>query len=66
MAQEEKTVTIIVEDTPHLWSKGDDISYTEVVTLEVPSYSQHPEITYSVTYKKGHDNKPEGILVLGV
>ena len=61
MSKENKVVTIIVEGTPHEWPK-DDIKYSEVVTLEVPDYAQHPDITYSVTYKKGHGNKPEGIL----
>ena len=64
MAEEKKTVTIIVNATPHPWPKG-EISYAEVVTLEVPSYPQHPEITYSVKYKNGHGNKPEGILSPG-
>jgi hypothetical protein len=59
-----KDVTIIVEGTPHPWPK-DEISYAEVVTLEVPDYAQHPEITYSVTYKRGQGNKPEGTLVPG-
>ncbi|UIJ46242.1 multiubiquitin domain-containing protein [Sphingomonas cannabina] len=59
-----KTVTIVVEGTEHEWPK-DEISYAEVVTLEVPDYAQHPEITYSVTYKRGHGNKPEGTLVPG-
>lgn len=59
-----KTVTIVVEGTEHEWPK-DDISYAEVVTLEVPDYAQHPEITYSVRYKRGHGNKPEGTLAPG-
>ncbi len=59
-----KTVTIIVEGTPHEWPK-DDITYAEVVTLEVPDYSQHPEVTYSVKYRNGHGNKPEGVLPPG-
>jgi hypothetical protein len=58
------TVTIIVEGTPHPWPK-DKISYDEVVTLEVPDYAQHPEITYSVKYKNGHGNKPEDTLAKG-
>jgi len=64
MNDEKKTVTIIVEGTPHEWPKG-EITYAEVVTLEVPDYAQHPEITYSVKYKKGHGNKPEGTLSPG-
>lgn len=59
-----KTVTIIVEGTEHEWPKG-EIAYAEVVTLEVPDYAQHPEITYSVRYKRGQGNKPEGTLAPG-
>lgn len=61
---DKKTVTIIVEGTEHEWPKV-DISYAEVVTLEVPDYAQHPEITYSVLYKRGQGNKPEGTLPPG-
>lgn len=64
MEYEKKTVTIVVEGTEHQWPK-EAISHTEVVTLEVPDYAQHPEITYSVTYKRGQGNKPEGTLVPG-
>ncbi len=64
MAQEPKTVTIIVEGTQHPWPK-DEITFAQIVTLEVPDYAQHPEITYSVKYKNGHGNKPEGILAPG-
>jgi len=64
MTHEKKTVTIIVEGTPHEWPK-DEITYAEVVALEVPDYAQHPEITYSVKYKRGHGDKPEGVLSPG-
>ncbi len=58
------TITIIVEGTPHRWSK-DRITFDEVVTLEVPDYAQHPEITYSVKYKKGRGERPEDTLAKG-
>ena len=61
----EKTITIIVNGTPHEWTKGEMISYAEVVTLEVPDFPNHPEINYSVKYKKGDNSKPEGILAVG-
>jgi len=64
MSEQKKVVTLIVEGSPHEWPK-EEITYAEVVTLEVPSYPQHPEITYSVKYKKGHGNKPEGVLAPG-
>lgn len=60
-----KDVTIIVEGTPHEWPKNEDISYAEVVTLEVADYAQHAEVTYAVTYRNGHGSKPEGILAPG-
>jgi hypothetical protein len=59
-----KTVTIIVNGTQHKWAKS-EITYAEVVTIDVPDYAQHPEITYSVKYKKGHGHKPEGVLPPG-
>jgi hypothetical protein len=64
MEQEKKTVTIIVNGTPHEWPKG-KISYAQVVTLDVPDYAQHPEITYSVKYTRGPQEKREGILAPG-
>lgn len=64
MAKEPKTVTIVVEGTQHEWPK-DEISYADLVTLEVPDYPQHPEIIYTVMYERGHGNKPEGFLSPG-
>ena len=62
---EKKKVTIVVEGTPHEWPKV-EISYAEVVKLEVPSYNpEAPQATYSVTYIRGQGNKPEGILSPG-
>ena len=61
---EPRSIMIIVAGTPHEWSKP-VITYTEVVTLFDPTYPQHPETTYSVTYTRGHGDKPEGILAPG-
>lgn len=62
---ENKTVTIIVEGTPHEWPKHEDISYAQVVTLEVTDYSPNSGISYAVKYTRGQGNKPEGILSIG-
>lgn len=59
----DKVVTIVVEAVEHKWPKG-EITYTEVVTLEDPSYPQHPERIYSVTYERAHGNKT-GVLSPG-
>lgn len=61
----DKTVTITVDGTPFEVPKKDFITYEEVVTLAYPDYPQHPEMTYSVTYSRGHGDKPEGILSPG-
>ena len=61
---DKKTVTIIVDGTPHTVDK-DKITYAEVVTLAYPDYPQHPEVTYSVTYKKGPHSNHEGVLAPG-
>lgn len=64
MNQEKKLVTIIVEATPHEWLKG-DITYDEVVKLEVPSHTTESQTTYSVMYERGQGNKPTGSLYPG-
>lgn len=63
--KDQKNITIIVAGTPHEWPKNDDISYAQAVTLEVPNYPQHPEVTYAVKYTNGQGNKPEGVLARG-
>lgn len=59
-----KKVTIVVEGTPHEWP-DEYITYDQVVTLEVPDYAQNPQITYTVIYKQGTRDKPEGTLSKG-
>lgn len=63
--KEQKSVTIVVEGAPHEWPKNEEITYTQLVMLEVPDYAQHPETTYSVKFTKGNGNKPEGVLSAG-
>lgn len=61
--KKDKTVTIIVEGAQHEWPKDKEICHIDVVKLEVPV--PDPQTTYSVKYKKGHGDKPEGILPPG-
>lgn len=60
----DKKVTIIVNATPHEVDKG-TITYAQVVTLAFPDFPQNPQNTYSVKYKRGHSDKPEGTLPPG-
>lgn len=48
------------EDVDH-----DPVTYAEIVTFAFPDFPQHPERNYSVTYKKGPHEKPEGTLAPG-
>lgn len=57
-------VTIYINSTPFEFTKN-RITYEEVVSLAFPDFPQHPERTYSVTYKNGQSGKPEGILSPG-
>lgn len=62
--KEKKQVTIIVNGTPEKVEK-EEITYKEVVTFAFPDFPQHPERNYSVKYKRGHGEKPDGILSPG-
>lgn len=64
MKDDRKLITIVVEGTEHEWPK-DEITYEELVALEVPDFGQRPEVTYSVKYTRGKGSKPAGILVRG-
>ncbi|MGH3628903.1 MAG: multiubiquitin domain-containing protein [Sciscionella sp.] len=57
-------MTIVVNGEPHDVPK-DEITFDEVVALAYPGGPQGPNIIYSVTYRKGPDHKPKGILAEG-
>jgi hypothetical protein len=61
---EDKDFTIIVNGTKNEW-KGREISFDEVVILAFGSVSTSPNTIYSITYKRGHGDKPEGTMVRG-
>ena len=61
--KDEKQVTIVVNGTPYPWPKGSNITYADIITLDIGSYN--PDITYAVNYERGEGNKPEGQLSKG-
>lgn len=63
-AGQNKEFNIVVNGDPHVW-KEKKISFVEVVTLAFQVYEDHPNVVYSVTYKRGEDSKPEGSMVKG-
>ena len=44
---------------------GKEISYGQVVNLACESPWGNPNVIYTVTYSRGHDDKPQGSLVDG-
>lgn len=57
-------VTVVINGRPRQVAK-DELTFREVVELafEQPVFGDN--IVYTVTYKRGHGNKPEGTLVEG-
>ncbi|MDQ2771424.1 MAG: multiubiquitin domain-containing protein [Bacteroidota bacterium] len=61
-APQRKDITIIINGTPHVVPK-EELSFQEVVTLA--QLATGPNVSYTITYRRGQGNKPEGSLVEG-
>lgn len=59
-----KDFIIYIDSREKIWSKK-TITFDEVVILKFGSISSDPNISYSVKYKKGDNEKPEGMMVPG-
>lgn len=59
-----KTVTLIVNGTPHEWGKP-TICFEDVVKLAYGTCDPNPNIVYTVTYDRGPKENPEGSMVKG-
>jgi hypothetical protein len=57
-------VTVIVNGRPREVMK-DELTFREIVALAFDNPPFGENIVYTVTYKRGHGNKPEGTLVDG-
>lgn len=60
-----KTVTIIVNGQEHTIPKKDELSFDEVVALAFSPPPSGPNVVITITYTRGHGNKPEGNLIEG-
>jgi hypothetical protein len=58
-----KEVTIIVNGRPKTVTK-DEMTFDEIVTL-ADGLPTGPMVEYTITFRRGHGNKPEGSLVAG-
>lgn len=59
----EKSVTIVVDGREKVVT-AKELTYAEVLGL-VDNLVTGPNITYTITYRRGHGEKPEGTLVEG-
>jgi hypothetical protein len=60
----EKQVTVIVNGRDKVVPK-EDLSYWDVVKLAFPDATPNDTTYYTITFKRGQGNKPEGTLVAG-
>ena len=61
----DKTVTIIVNGREKEVPKNDDLTFEELVALAFNPVPTGEFICFTITYRKGHGNKPEGTLAEG-
>lgn len=59
-----QTVTIIVNARPKTVQK-DEITFEEIIRLAYDNPPSGPNWVFTVTYHRGHGNKPEGSLRAG-
>lgn len=59
-----KEVIIIVNGTPHKWTKT-KISFKEVIVLAFGQYIDKPTMVYTVAYEDGPKQNPEGSMFVG-
>jgi hypothetical protein len=59
-----KQVTIIVNGREKVVAEK-EMSFAEIVALAFENPQTGPNIVYTITYRRGHGNKPEGTLVEG-
>lgn len=61
---DKKNFIIYVNAEEKQWHEK-NISFEQVAALAFGKYEDNPDITYSITYKRGNDNQPEGQLTKG-
>ena len=59
-----KEFNVLVNAREKIWTEK-EITFDEVVILAFGAISPDPNVSYTITYKKGDNNKPEGIMVKG-
>jgi hypothetical protein len=61
---DDKNITIIVNGRQKVVTEK-EMSFAEIIALAFDNPPTGPNIVFTVTYRRGHGNKPEGTLVEG-
>ncbi len=62
---QEKTVTIIVNGREEQVPKNDPLNFNELIRIAYNNPPSGEFICWTITYRKGHGNKPEGTQIEG-
>jgi hypothetical protein len=60
-----ETITIVVNAEEKVVDKNDELTFDEVIDLAFNPRPVGGQIVYTITYYRGHGNKPEGHLIGG-
>lgn len=58
------SITIYVNGREYNWNYK-EISFVQVIELFFTNFDNSPNAAYTVAFKRGHGNKPEGVLNYG-
>ena len=61
----DKEITILVNGREKIVAKKEQLSFEELVAVAFADPPSGEFICFTITYRKGHGNKPEGILSEG-
>ena len=61
----DKDITIIVNGREKDVAKNEELSFERLVSLAFDDPPTGQNIVFTITYRKGHGNKPEGTLTEG-
>ena len=57
-------VTIIINAREHT-TTSKELTFDQIVALAFPTQPTGPNVLFTITYRRGHGNKPEGSLLAG-
>jgi len=63
-AETRHSVTIIINAREHT-TTSKELTFDQIVALAFPTQPTGPNVLFTITYRRGHGDKPEGSLLSG-